>query len=439
MSAPLAIAIAVALLAANGFFVAAEFALLAARRSRIEQLAAEGDRRAKHALAGLRELSLMLAGAQLGITMCSLGLGIIAEPAVASLIEGFIHDLGLDLPSGTSHAIAFVVAMTIVVFLHMVVGEMAPKSWAITHPEDSALLLARPFRAFAVVVRPFIWFLNRTANLLIRAVGVQPQDELALVHSPADLILLLDEAAGEGSLDIDQHVLLARSLELSGLTAVAAMTPRPSVVAVDAATPLAEVEERAVETGRSRIVVFDGDLDHPVGVLHVRDLLTFSGERDGAVAGDLVTPLLVAPDHLALEDLFLQMRDERRHLALVVDEHGVVIGLITMEDVIEELIGEFEDESDRAADRISELPDGTLVFSGSLRPDELAELTEVELPEGSWETVAGYLIHQLGRVPNSGDTVVDEGVIFEVLSMDGVAVDEVALRVAPKVEPKVEP
>lgn len=428
MNAPLAIAIAIALLAANGFFVAAEFALLAARRSRIEQLAAEGDRRARVALAGLRELSLMLAGAQLGITMCSLGLGIIAEPAVASLIEGFISDLGLNLPSGTSHAIAFVIALTIVVFLHMVVGEMAPKSWAITHPEESALLLARPFRAFAVVVRPFIWVLNRTANLLVKAVGVEPQDELALAHSPADLILLLDEAADVGSLDIEQHGLLARSIELSGLTAAAAMTPRPSVVAVDRTATLIDLEQKAVETGRSRIVVFDGDLDHPVGVVHVRDLLTFDGDHEAAVAGDLATPLLVAPDHLGVEELFLQMRDQRRHLALVVDEHGVVIGLITMEDVLEELIGEFEDETDLANSRIERRPDGSFRFAGSVRPDELADETEISLPEGEWETVAGYLIHQLGRVPEAGDMVVLDDVVFEVLAMDGVAVDEVVAR-----------
>ena len=431
MSAPAAIAVAVALLAANGFFVAAEFALLAARRSRIEQLAAEGDRRARHALAGLRELSLMLAGAQLGITMCSLGLGIIAEPAVASLIEGVIADVGLDLPSGTTHAIAFAIALSIVVFLHMVVGEMAPKSWAISHPERSALLLARPFRAFAVVFRPVIWTLNRSANLVVLAVGVQPQDELAMAHSPADLILLLEEAAGEGSLGIDDHGLLARSIELSGLTAVAAMTPRPGVVAVDRSTPLDDVERRAVETGRSRIVVYDADLDHPVGVLHVRDLLTFADDRTSAVAGDLVSPLIVTPDHLALEDLFLQMRDERRHLALVVDEHGVVIGLITMEDVLEELIGDFEDESDRAAVRVRRLADGSVVIAGSLRPDELAARTDIILPDGSWDTVAGYLIAHLGRVPAAGDTLEADGAVFEVLSMDGVAVREVRVRVSP--------
>jgi CBS domain containing-hemolysin-like protein len=428
MSPLAALGIAVVLLAANGFFVAAEFALLAARRSRIEQLAAEGDRRARSAAAGLRELSLMLAGAQLGITMCSLGLGIVAEPAVARLFDEALSALGLGLPSGLRHTLAFVIAMSIVVFLHMVVGEMAPKSWAISHPEDSALLLARPFRGFAVLFRPFIWLLNLAANLVVRAVGVQPQDELALAHSSADLILMLNEAADEGSIGSHEHELLARSLQMSGRVASSAMTARPAVVAVERSVPLAEVERRVVATGRSRLVVYDGDLDHPLGVLHARDLLTTDLDRDAAVAGDLVAPVLVVPDHVALEDLFLQMRDQRRHLALVVDEHGVVLGLITMEDVLEELIGEFEDETDRRATKVRRTVTGEVVVPGSLRPDELAWRAGIELPEGPWDTLAGFLIAQLGRVPAEGDRVTNDGVEFEVSAMDGVAVREVRVR-----------
>jgi len=348
VSTPLAIAVAVVLLAANGFFVAAEFALLAARRSRIEQLAADGDRRARHALAGLRELSLMLAGAQLGITMCSLGLGIIAEPAVASVIESALEGTGLSIPAGVRHGIAFTVALSIVVFLHMVVGEMAPKSWAISHPERSALLLAAPFRAFAVVFRPFIRLLNLTANAVVRLAGVEPRDELALAHSSADLILLLDEAAQGGALDHDEHELLAGSIELSGLDARSVMTPRDQIVGADRTATVAELEAIAVRTGRSRIVVHRDDLDHPIGTVHVRSLLTLTAEqRATATAGDLVVPVLVAPEHVALEDLFLRMQQQRRHLAVVVEGFGSVLGVVSMEDVLEELIGEFEDESDR--------------------------------------------------------------------------------------------
>lgn len=427
MSTPVALLIAVVLLAANGFFVAAEFALLAARRSRIEQLAADGDRRAQHALAGLRELSLMLAGAQLGITMCSLGLGIIAEPAVASVFESTISDLGIDLPSGVSHAIAFVLALSIVVFLHMVVGEMAPKSWAIAHPESSALLLARPFRAFAVVFRPFIRALNITANGVVRLLGVEPQDELAMAHSSSDLVLMLDEAAEEGSIEVDEHVLLSRSLELSGLDAVDAMTPRPRVVKVAATATIEEIEQVAVATGRSRIVVVGPDLDHPVGVVHVRDVLTHRDGRD-TTAEELATPVLVAPDSLPLEVLFVRMKEERRHLALVVDEHGVVLGLVTMEDVLEELIGEFEDESDRRARRVRRQGDGSYLAAGSLRIDELVARVDVDIAEGEWDTLAGFLIHRLGRVPAAGDVVETDQATFEVVSMDGVAVREVCIR-----------
>jgi CBS domain containing-hemolysin-like protein len=427
MSTPAALLIALVLLVSNGFFVAAEFALLAARRSRIEQLAAEGDKRARHALAGLRELSLMLAGAQLGITMCSLGLGIIAEPAVAGLFEGLLHEIGLDLPSGVEHGISFALALAIVVFLHMVVGEMAPKSWAISHPENSALLLARPFRGFALLFKPFIAVLNASANAVVRLLGAQPQDELAMAHSSADLILMLGEAAEEGSIETDDVALLARSLELSGLDAAAAMTPRPRVVAVDGSATVAEMERLAVETGRSRLVVFDGDLDHPVGVVHARDLLTLHGPRT-TTAADLATPVLVSPDGLALEVLFLRMQEERRHLALVVDEHGVVLGLVTMEDVLEELIGEFEDESDRVARRVGRGADGAYVCEGSLRPDEVGERLGVPLPDGDWDTLAGFLIASLGRVPNEGDVVTTDDATFEVVSMDGVAVREVRIR-----------
>jgi CBS domain containing-hemolysin-like protein len=346
---------------------------------------------------------------------------------VAGLFEGLLHEIGLDLPSGVEHGISFALALAIVVFLHMVVGEMAPKSWAISHPENSALLLARPFRGFALLFKPFIAVLNASANAVVRLLGAQPQDELAMAHSSADLILMLGEAAEEGSIETDDVALLARSLELSGLDAAAAMTPRPRVVAVDGSATVAEMERLAVETGRSRLVVFDGDLDHPVGVVHARDLLTLHGPRT-TTAADLATPVLVSPDGLALEVLFLRMQEERRHLALVVDEHGVVLGLVTMEDVLEELIGEFEDESDRVARRVGRGADGAYVCEGSLRPDEVGERLGVPLPDGDWDTLAGFLIASLGRVPNEGDVVTTDDATFEVVSMDGVAVREVRIR-----------
>jgi CBS domain containing-hemolysin-like protein len=428
---PGAIAAAVGFLALNAFFVAAEFALLAARRSRIEHLVAEGDRRAEQALAGLRELSLMLAAAQLGITMASLGLGAVAEPAIAHGLEGLLHLA--HVPEAALHAVAFTIALAITVFLHMVVGEMAPKSWAIADPERSALALARPFRAFALLTRPAIRALNAMANGLVRLCGVEPQDELARVHRPGDLLLLVQESAREGTLGKEHSGLLSRALEVSGLDAEATMIPRRDIVAVPAAATVTEVEQVTSDTGRSRLVVFDGDLDRVVGVLHVKDLLRLdASRREHVTAADLARPAFVTVESRPIEDLMVDMRAARAHLAIVIDEYGSVSGLVALEDLIEELIGDFEDESDPEArmgrGALRRRPDGAVVLSGSLRPDELEDRTGIALPEGDYETVAGFLISVLERVPAEGDRVDVDGRFLEVTRMDGPRVVEVALK-----------
>jgi CBS domain containing-hemolysin-like protein len=422
------IGVAVVLLALNGFFVAAEFALLAARRSRIEQLAAEGDRRAGHALAGLRELTLMLAGAQLGITMCSLGLGAVAEPAVAGVIEGVLGE-AFTLSDTTRHVIAFSIALSIVVFLHMVVAEMAPKSWAISHPERSALLLARPFRLFVSLFRPLIRLLNWMANVTVKAVGVEPQDERAMAHSPSDLLLLIQESAGHGGLAVEEHELLARSLELSGLTAADAMTVRRDIVAVGADVTADVVAAEAHRTGRTRVVVHEGDLDHVRGFVHAKDVLRLAnGTWTTTRAGTLTRPIMVTPEHHGLEDLLLEMRTRRQHIALVVDEHGMVQGLVTLEDVIEELIGDFDDESDRRLGDAEQLPDGGWRIPGTMRVDLFEECTGVALPEGDWQTVAGYVIDALDEIPAEGERIHTELGEFEVIEMDGYAIETLHVR-----------
>jgi CBS domain containing-hemolysin-like protein len=422
------IGVAVVLLALNGFFVAAEFALLAARRSRIEQLAADGDRRARHALAGLRELTLMLAGAQLGITMCSLGLGAVAEPAVAGVIEGVLGE-AFELSDTTRHVIAFTIALSIVVFLHMVVAEMAPKSWAISHPERSALLLARPFRLFVGLFRPLIRLLNWMANVTVKAVGVEPQDERAMAHSPSDLLLLIKESAGHGGIAAEEHELFTRSLELSGLTAADAMTVRRDIVAVGADVTADVVAAEAHRTGRTRVVVHEGDLDHVRGFVHAKDVLRLAnGTWTTTRAGTLTRPIMVTPEQHGLEDLLLEMRTRRQHIALVVDEHGMVQGLVTLEDVIEELIGDFDDESDRRLGDAEPLPDGGWRIPGTMRVDLFEECTGVALPEGDWQTVAGYVIDALDEIPAEGECVHTELGEFQVVEMDGYAIETLHVR-----------
>jgi len=424
------IAVAVLLLALNAFFVAAEFALLASRRSRIEQLAAEGDRRARHALAGLREITLMLAGAQLGITMCSLGLGAVAEPAVAGVIEGILGE-AFTLSDTTRHIIAFSIALSIVVFLHMVVAEMAPKSWAISHPEKSALLLARPFRLFVGVLRPLIRFLNGLANITVKAFGVEPQDERAMAHSASDLLLLIEESAGHGGIAAEEHELFARSLELSGLTAADAMTVRRDIVAAGAEATADMVAAEAHRTGRTRIVVHEGDLDHVRGFVHVKDLLRLPvGTWASTSVGALTRPIMVTPEQHGLEDLLLEMRTRRQHISLVVDEHGMVMGLVTLEDVIEELIGDFDDESDRRLGDAELLGDGRWRIPGTMRVDLFEECTSVALPEGEWQTVAGYVIDALDEIPKPGERITTDLGEFEVAEMDGYAIETLHVRLS---------
>jgi CBS domain containing-hemolysin-like protein len=425
-----ALVLAVVLLALNGFFVAAEFALLAARRSRIEQLDAEGDRRARRALAGLRELTVMLAGAQLGITMASLGLGAVAEPAVAAIFEGMLGEW-FSVGETTSHVIAFALALSIVVFLHMVVGEMAPKSWAISHPERSTLLLIGPFRFYVAIFRPLIRFLNWLANLVVRAVGVEPQDERAMAHSPADLLMLLHESAGHGGIAEHDHALLTRSLELSGLVASDAITVRRDIVAVPATAMAAEIAALAHATGRTRIVVHEGDLDHVRGFVHAKDLLRLPhGTWPTTDAASLARPIMVTPEHHRLEDLLLQMRTDRQHISLVVDERGTVLGVVTLEDVFEELIGDFHDETDRPSGEWERLSDGRIRMSGTLRPEQFEACAGVELPDGEWHTIAGYVIASLDEIPSVGDRIDTPVGTFHVESMDGFAIEALTVTVA---------
>lgn len=422
-----ALGIAVVLLALNGFFVAAEFALLASRRSRLEQHEAQGDRGARHALAGVRELSLMLAGAQLGITMASLGLGAVAEPAIAHWLEEVLA--GFALPEALLHAVAFTLALSIVVFAHIVIGEMAPKSLAIANPERAALRLAGPFRAFTLLVRPFLRVLNAAANAIVRLFGVEPQEELAAAHGAGDLMMLVRESAEHGMLAREQHGLLERALVLSGLDAEAAMIPRPDVVAVPGEASLADIEQIASETGRSRLPVYDGDLDRLLGIVHVKDLLRVGpGEGADVTAAAVARPAFVTVESQPIEDLMLEMRDARAHIAMVVDEYGSVSGLVTLEDLIEELIGDFEDETDTAAASTSRRrADGSVAVPATLRPDELEDLTGVRLPEGDYETIAGYVISELGRLAAEGDVVDAPGCRLRVTKIDETRLVELAV------------
>lgn len=422
-----AVAIGVALLAANGFFVAIEIALLAARRGRIEEAAEAGDPRAARALKALTELSVTFSGAQLGITMCSLGLGAIAEPALVALFSGVL--VGTALPAGAVPVVAVVIALSIVVFLHMVVGEMAPKNLALARAEAVALRLARPFGWFVTLLRPLIVMLNGIANLLVRLVRVEPVDEHKLVHTPDELALALAESRDLGTIAAQDARVMGAALRLSTIDAEAAMTPRVDLHAVEDTATLREVIEVAERSGHTRIPVFHQDIDHIVGLVHVKDVLVRSDDELRALAmADLLRPIPAVPESRDLEQLLRDMLDDRSHALLVVDEFGGTAGLLTLEDVLEELVGEIDDEFDderhgsRASERVWVVP-------GTLRRDEASRGIGLVLEGGDAETVSGWMVEQLGRLPEPGDRVLtDDGWLLIVRTLEGRRAGDVEIR-----------
>ncbi len=343
MSLGVALSLSLLLLVLNAFFVAAEFAVVAARRHRLEDRAAQGGRAARVAVRNARELSLMLAGAQLGITLCTLGLGALAKPAVADIFATLFGLAGL--PDALAGAIGVAFGVAIVVFLHMVVGEMAPKSWAISDAERSAVWLGIPFRAFTTVVRPLLALLNWIANLLLRLVKVEPQDELANVHGPQELRMLLDSSRAGGLLPQTEHERLAGALALDDTPLYAATLPLVDAVTIADTARAGDVERVSLASGRSRLVVVD-EAERPVGLVHVRDAITsVTVGRDDPVAV-LRYPALVLDEHTPLLDAVSRMRAERAQLAFV-GRQTEVVGIVALEDLLERVLGEFDDETDR--------------------------------------------------------------------------------------------
>ncbi|WP_420640300.1 hemolysin family protein [Candidatus Poriferisocius sp.] len=341
--------VAVALLVANAGFVAVEFALIAARRSRLEPLAEQGNRRARMTLAAMGDLNRQLAGAQLGITMASLGLGFVAEPAVAVLIERAVESFA-DLPSGVLHTISFAVSLALVVFLHMVLGEMVPKNVALAGAERTAMWLAPVNRLYSIVFGPLIGLLNHMSAGLVRLCGVEPIDQLSTTHTAQEFAAVVEHSAAEGFLDDFDHSLLSSALELAGRPVRSVMVPRDRIVAVEHQATVDQVLEVMKDSGHSRVVVHRGSLDQVVGFVHAKDLLDVAGVRASQPLGDdLIRVVPAIEQETSLEGALALMRGSRRHLAVV--RHGArrrTVGLVSLEDVLEVLVGDLFDETDPA-------------------------------------------------------------------------------------------
>lgn len=403
----LLLAAAFLLILANGFFVAAEFGLVTVDRPDAERAAAEGDLRARRVVAALRELSFQLSGTQLGITVTSLVVGMLAQPALAELLGAPLTATGLG--EGAVSGVAVVVGMLLASAVQMVIGELVPKNWAVSRPLQVARFVAGPQTAFSAVLRPVIAALNAAANRLVRLAGVEPAEELASARTPGELMSLARHSARAGALEQDTADLFVRTLSLGRLTAQHVMTPRVRVSALRADATAADVLNLTRATGLSRFPVYRERIDEIVGMVHLKDALAVRSEERRRVRVEriAVAPLMV-PESLPVQQLLERLRSEQP-MAVVVDEYGGTAGVVTLEDIVEELVGEVRDEHDTETDALPALApvpceDGRPAWEadGSCRVLTLRRIG-VDVPEGPYETVAGLVADLLGRIPAPGD------------------------------------
>ena len=416
----------------TGFFVASEFALVNLDRSDLELRQSRGERNLGMTIGALKKTSTHLSSAQLGITITTLLTGYTLEPAFVALFVGPLTSLGWT--RGWVVAVSAIVAVAIATLISMILGELVPKNIALALPRETGKVVI-PFQVgFTTVFKPIVWLLNVTANGVLRIVGIEPKEELSFARTAEELTSLVRRSAREGSLDSDTATLLARTLAFADLTAQDVMTPRPRVASVERVDTAQDVIDLARRTGFSRFPVIDDGIDDVIGLVHVKQAVAVPREKRGDVpVTALQSEALRVPETMKLDLLLGELRGRGYQMAVVVDEYGGTAGVTTLEDLVEELVGEVSDEHDRNRPDVVRSRDW-FTFPGILRPDELLERTDVNVPEdGPYETVAGWLMSELGKLPAVGDTVTVNGGVFRVERMDGRRIDRV--RYTPRIEP----
>jgi len=421
---------------ATAFFVAAEFALVASDRNKVERLAEEGHRGARSLSNALKELSFELSGCQLGITITSLLVGFIVEPTIGEAMAPLLE--GLGLPASSALGLSVALALVLATAIQMVLGELIPKNLAVARPLQIGLAIVAPLRLLNLLAKPLILLLNASANALVRALGIEPRDELSSVRSLEELELLIQSSRQEGELPEEEAALLARSISFWEKTAGDALVPRVSVAALTHDSSVADLVSVAVDTGHSRFPVYRDNLDDIIGLAHIKDIyrIPYDGRTSALVTEVMQDPLLV-PESRKLGSLLAQMRRERKHLAIVLDEYGGTSGILTIEDLLEEIVGDIEDEYDPSASlELTRPPAGVYLVSGMLHRDDLQDVTKLALPEGDYDTLAGFLLSRFERIPEPGDQTNFGDWEFKVVSMDNRRIDTVlvAAPAARKVE-----
>jgi CBS domain containing-hemolysin-like protein len=423
--------LALFLVGLNGFFVAAEFALVRVRDSRIQQLEQEGSVRARVVRDALRDLDAYLSVCQVGITMASLGLGWVGEPAVAHLIEPFLGAAGITNERVVS-IIAFVVGFAIITYAHLVFGEQAPKYFSIQRAEATSLWISRPLRIFMVLFRPLVWVVNASTNFVLRPWGVKLGGEME-AHSEEELRIMISSATASGELEPEEREYLNNVFDFGDRVAREVMVPRPDIEALRVDLPLPEMVDAAVFGRYTRYPVYEEDLDHILGAVHVKDLLRAARENpDDFDVRSIIRDCLVVPENKPIEQILREFQQRKLQMAIVIDEWGSVEGLITIEDVLEEIVGEIQDEFDEGEATIEEIGDGVYAVDGRIPITEVNEYFGLDLPHEDFDTIGGYVLGTLGRPPEPGDTVEADGVALHVKSVDGPRVSMLTLRREPE-------
>jgi putative hemolysin len=399
-----------ALILLNGFFVAAEYALVTARRTRILELDHEGNRRARSVLNITADPPRFISAMQLGVTLTSLGIGALGEHALSKAFEPVL-----------ATALAVILAYLILTYFHVVIGELVPKGIALEHAEGTALAVAAPVRAFFVVMHPLVWLLMRSTALVLRVFGLrQPGAELD-VHSEAELKMLVSASTERGEIETEEQEMLYKVFDFADKEVKDVMVPRPDVVALSIDLPPEEALAAVIDSPYTRYPVYRGSLDDIVGVLHVRDL--FSELHDRGIAAvnldDIVRPAHIVPETKDLAALLAEFRRANQHMAVVVDEYGGMEGIVTLEDLLEEIVGEIEDEYDLPDETVERVDERTIRIDGTFPIDDFNEQFGTHLPAEDFHTVGGFVFGLLGRAPERGDRVEHEGLAFEVLEMEG--------------------
>ncbi len=409
----------VGLIGANAFFVAAEFSTVSVPRGPLEEATGSNKRARRRSAQSLlkvtKRLTFYLSATQLGITVMSLLLGWVAEPLIAELLLGAF---GAVLSESSAHAAAIALALALATVVHLVVGEQLPKMLAISRPLSTGLLCARPLRLYGLLTWPFVTLFNGTADRIVRRAGLEPSDELRSVRTLRELEHIIRSSGSSGELDPEDVRLLTRSIRFGAKTAADALVPRVEVIVVAPDDTMADLVNATLQSGHSRFPVVQADLDDVLGVVHIKAVHRVPpAERDRVMVAEFMSEVLAVPESADLRSLLSEMSRRRQSLAVVVDEHGGTAGIITAEDIVEEIVGEIDDEHDPIAELTPAAPPGEWLLAGDLHADDIQDACGLRIPEGPYETLAGFVLSQLGRLPEVGDSFSWKSWRFEVTEM----------------------